>query len=156
MCNVPLTSVDGVDVIVGEQAHIRSGAAGGPRCAPDFPVERVDRYENFVLLCPQHHMVVDENESVFTTELLLPVKDRHKRRVGQALHPSDPGWTKLPDVVVVSDGIQLVAMLSQVRARVISNDHPQADSERDAIARFLQDAADWSDFLDEIGPSGHV
>lgn len=39
MCRTSLTEVEGEDSIVGEEAHIRSGRAGGPRYDPCMPTE---------------------------------------------------------------------------------------------------------------------
>src|SRR5262249_42781807 len=37
--------------IVGDEAHIHSGQEGGPRYDPNFPQDRIDKYDNLILLC---------------------------------------------------------------------------------------------------------
>jgi hypothetical protein len=41
-------------VVVGEEAHIRSGSPGGPRYDPDYPSADIDKYENLMLLRLSH------------------------------------------------------------------------------------------------------
>ncbi|BBU22619.1 HNH endonuclease [Mycobacterium xenopi] len=49
----------GFPVVVGEEAHIRSGRPDGPRYDPDYPSADIDKYENLMLLCPTHHTLID-------------------------------------------------------------------------------------------------
>jgi hypothetical protein len=37
--------------IVGEECHIVARASGGPRNDPNFPKEKLDQYDNLILLC---------------------------------------------------------------------------------------------------------
>jgi hypothetical protein len=156
LCNAALTELDGVAVIIGDEAHIRSARPEGPRFDADFPVTKIDAYENMVLLCKAHHKLVDDNAEVFPVEFLTGIKARHEARVRRALDPEKTGWACPPDLIVVEDGTQLMSILSQVMASLHSNVHPKTDEERDAIASFLQNASDWSEIAEEIGPSGRV
>ncbi|MFE1432396.1 HNH endonuclease [Streptomyces griseoaurantiacus] len=66
-------------VPLGEEAHIISGASGGPRYDSSYPQERVDSYENLILLCPTHHRLIDKNGgSGFTVESLRRMKVVHE------------------------------------------------------------------------------
>ncbi len=156
ICNVALTELDGIDAIVGDEAHIRSARPKGPRFEADYSLTNIDGYENVVLLCKAHHKLVDENPEVFPAELLTGIKARHEARVAKALDPEQTGWARQPDLVVVEDGTQLMSMLSGAMGSVQSNVHPGTDQERDVIASFLQSASDWIDIADDIGSGGRV
>lgn len=66
-------------VVLGEEAHIRSGQAGGPRFDPTFPRVDIDSYLNLILLCPTHHSLVDKDGgSGFTVNGLLEMKAQHE------------------------------------------------------------------------------
>lgn len=47
--------------VVGEEAHIRSARPGGPRHIRSYPKDKLDSYENLILLCPTHHTLIDAN-----------------------------------------------------------------------------------------------
>jgi len=54
----PGTPVDD-ESIIGDECHIVSAVAGGPRYDPDFLHESADRYANLLLLCKVHHKLID-------------------------------------------------------------------------------------------------
>lgn len=65
-------------IIVGEIAHIV--AVGGkypitPRPDKSFPKEKLNKYENLVLLCPTHHTIVDKQANSYTVHDLRQWKN---------------------------------------------------------------------------------
>ncbi|GII83458.1 hypothetical protein Ssi03_14480 [Sphaerisporangium siamense] len=87
-CRQELT-VDGVDAatgtitvaVVGEEAHIRSARPAGPRHDPAYPKDRLDAYENLILLCPTHHSIIDANGGAgFGAGALVRMRAAHERR----------------------------------------------------------------------------
>lgn len=78
------TSGDSSIVNVGEEAHIRAQSVGGPRYDPDYPKDKVDSYENLVLMCPTHHTMIDANNGVgHSVEGLLKFKADHEQQQGR-------------------------------------------------------------------------
>lgn len=74
--------------VIGDIAHVVSGATSGPRHRSDFPIEAVDTYANWVLLCPTHHRIVDQRPIEYPEALLLTWKRQHERWVrGQLATP---------------------------------------------------------------------
>jgi hypothetical protein len=71
----------GLDVIVGEEAHIHSRKPGGPRADISLSAAELDGYGNLILLCPTHHTVVDAQPTVFTAPALREMKVSHERAV---------------------------------------------------------------------------
>lgn len=81
-CVQPLTVETGDDdgsVVVGQQAHIRSSQPRGPRHDPNY--KDVDGADNLILLCPNHHALIDsENGRHFTVAQLEQMKAQHVRQ----------------------------------------------------------------------------
>ncbi|MDP2220448.1 MAG: HNH endonuclease signature motif containing protein [Hydrogenophaga sp.] len=69
-------------VKIGEMAHIIAKNTGGAR--GDLPlVGRRDDYENLILLCPNHHTEVDNDEASYPPEKLHRLKNEHENYVDQ-------------------------------------------------------------------------
>nr|MDT0664084.1 hypothetical protein [Micromonospora sp. DSM 115978] len=66
---------------MGEEAHIRSARLEGPRHDPDYPRDRLDTYENYILLCSTHHTIVDANGGAgFSVEALIVMRTKHEQQ----------------------------------------------------------------------------
>lgn len=60
--------------IVANACHIRGRRPGSARWDPDYPEDRLDHFDNLILLCPNHHKRVDSNPERFPVEELLSWK----------------------------------------------------------------------------------
>jgi HNH endonuclease len=81
--------------VVGDEAHIHSEKEDGPRFDPSFPKERIDLYENLLLLCKIHHKLVDDQAETFTADILRALKSNHELWVRSALAAAeDPAALK--------------------------------------------------------------
>jgi hypothetical protein len=64
---------------LGEEAHIISGMKGGPRYDSSYPTDKIDSYENLILLCPTHHRLIDKRDGMgYTVESLRKMKVSHE------------------------------------------------------------------------------
>lgn len=87
-------------IIVGEEAHIRSSKANGPRYDAAYPAEQVDAYVNLILLCPTHHSVVDkEGGTGFPVETLVQMKLEHEKSVDRGRDISHQRRQQLEEMV---------------------------------------------------------
>lgn len=59
------------ETVVGEVAHIRARNAGGPRYDPLLSNEALHGVGNLMVLCREHHRIVDQNPDDYPVELLL-------------------------------------------------------------------------------------
>jgi hypothetical protein len=68
------------DSIIGEICHIRAVSPNGPR--HELHQSSADRhgYDNLILLCANHHKVVDDDPEAFTVERLVKMKVHHASR----------------------------------------------------------------------------
>lgn len=64
---------------IGEEAHIVSASADGPRYDPNFPAEKLETYENRILLCSVHHTQVDARSgAAYSADDLRIMKRNHE------------------------------------------------------------------------------
>ena len=85
-CNRDL-SVDGLTQIVYNDqqiAHIIADSPDGPRGCADSALYAKD-INNLMLMCPDHHKLIDSDVKRFTVEYLNAMKKRHEDRVRQLL-----------------------------------------------------------------------
>jgi hypothetical protein len=151
------------EAVVGDECHIISAQLDGPRHDPDFPKEKLDSYENLMLLCRVHHKMIDDQATTFTTDILRQLKSNHEIMISEKL--SDQKKPKpvrlrrikknIPDYLVrVTTGKQLVDLIAGAYAISIDHDEPNSQDEVDLIGGFLQNVSDYMDILDFASEPG--
>ena len=65
----------------GEIAHNVASSAGGPRGDKKRSPELSDDVNNLMLLCHEHHKLVDDNPEVYTEAVLREMKSNHERKI---------------------------------------------------------------------------
>lgn len=77
-CDRPLIAFDnGAWITLGEIAHIRAHSAGGPRFELAW-TGSPDSYGNCLLLCRDHHRLIDGNAEAYPVGMLLDWKQQHE------------------------------------------------------------------------------
>jgi len=73
---------------LGEMAHIKGKSRGSNRYDDSQTDKERDSYENLILLCPNHHTLIDrpENEETYSVEVLTQMKIDHEERISQRLN----------------------------------------------------------------------
>lgn len=77
------------DANVGQICHIQGVNPGSARYNPDLPEEVVNSIDNLILLCSNHHKLIDEREDLFPVKKLLEMKKTHENFVSQAIFQSN-------------------------------------------------------------------
>lgn len=99
-------------VVVGEIAHIRAVSPSGPRHDPDLPESEVNGFDNLIILCPTHHLMIDAvREREWPSERLVELKRKHEDR------RSPDGPALGGDVLDLVVELTLVKIASQPRPR---------------------------------------
>ena len=94
-CRVELSPSGEQPFILGEAAHIIAKRPDGPRGDASVPVEKLDAYENLILLCPTQHAVVDKNPRAYSVEELRRIKHEHEEWVRVSLDGATcPPWSR--------------------------------------------------------------
>lgn len=88
------------EAVIGIIGHINSDKEDGPRYDPDYPKELLYTYENIMLLCPNHHALVDDQDSTYTAQELREWKKEHEARVKKSCESAMPSvsFTELEQV----------------------------------------------------------
>lgn len=88
ICRVTLSvggsnSID--ETLIGEECHIISKSKQGPRYVEEENFD-YDSYGNLILLCRNHHSLIDQQWETYTTELTREIKNNHEKWVSEKLH----------------------------------------------------------------------
>lgn len=89
---------------LGEMAHIKGKNKGSNRYDENQTDEQRDDYENLILLCPNHHTLIDkrENEEIYTVDVLLNMKIDHEASISRRLDS-----TKIANIESLKDEISI-------------------------------------------------
>src|SRR6266850_3490138 len=66
------------EVFVGEIAHIVAQSPGGPRGKTLTADEGIDAYDNLLLLCHEHHEIIDQQAATFPGKKLVQIRKDHE------------------------------------------------------------------------------
>ena len=78
---------------VGKIAHIRAHSEGGPRYDDNYPEDKIDTYENWILCCGFCHDSIDVQANSYTVEQLLKIKEDHESWVASKMEEVLPEVT---------------------------------------------------------------
>ena len=67
-------------VVTGEIAHIVAYEPGGPRGDSSFPEEDLNKHTNLILLCGDHHKLIDSQLNTYSIPVLREMKRAHEAR----------------------------------------------------------------------------
>lgn len=62
-------------------AHIVASSQNGPRGDKILSPQLSDKLENLMLMCGDHHKLIDANEDVYTVEVLKEMKHKHEKKI---------------------------------------------------------------------------
>jgi hypothetical protein len=71
--------------LIGENCHMVAESDDGPRADTSMPIEQRNKYSNLILLCRNHHKVIDAQEKEYTIDKLRKMKAGHEIWVSQQL-----------------------------------------------------------------------
>lgn len=83
--------------VIGQIAHIYAAIDGGPRGKPGLTEKERNLPDNLILLCPTHHVVVDQQHPTYPASLLIEWRSTHERKFQEVLGAqiSDIGFNEL-------------------------------------------------------------
>jgi len=100
--------------IIGEIAHIKGENPTSARYDPNMtPAER-NSHKNLMILCRDHHKMIDDQPNTYTIETLLEIKSQHEKYI------SESTASKVIDITF--------AELSVVTKYLVSNQPTTSDS----------------------------
>lgn len=81
-CSKGLIAEDGISII-SKICHIEAASKGGPRYNEKMTDDDRRGFDNLVLLCDEHHVMIDnkENESLYPVSVLKRWKNDHEKKI---------------------------------------------------------------------------
>ena len=163
---MPDTPVDD-ESIVGDECHIVSARAGGPRHDPECDHKKLNDYSNLLLLCKVHHKLIDDQASEYTASRLENIKAGHEKWVSEQLDPAGSRTRRLrirraaentPAFLRrIHSGKELLDIVTNACAYALHYDDLCNGKEDELVAGFLQDAQDWGELgLDSVRDRMHA
>lgn len=74
--------------IIGDEAHIVARELNGPRGQSSLTSEQIDKYDNLILLCKNHHKLIDDQPNEYTIATLQQMKRQHIDWVNNTQSPN--------------------------------------------------------------------
>jgi hypothetical protein len=65
------------NTVIGEICHIKAAKPNGPRYDPEQTPDERHSYSNLILLCANHHKIIDDDPEAYTVERVLKLKEEH-------------------------------------------------------------------------------
>lgn len=125
--------------MVGEMCHIRAASSNGPRYDSTQTGEARHGFDNLILLCRNHHAVIDYDVDAYTVERLSAMKQAHETAAPPLAEPAASAGAAVVSVNQaggITAGTLHVQTLHLHHARAVPEDSATA-SGRDAAARAL-------------------
>jgi hypothetical protein len=94
----------GRDAVVSHEAHIVAEEEDGPRGISPLSRAERDAYPNRILLCLEHHKIVDDDPDHWTVDRLLEMKATHEAWIQDVTSPDDQ--ERLATELIYADIVQ--------------------------------------------------
>lgn len=151
--------------VVADECHIKSPRPQGPRYDASYPSDRLDGYENLILLCRVHHKMVDDQAETYTVHILRQFKANHEvwvaEKLGSAPEPKParlrrtiegtPGY-----LARLTTGREVLDIVAGACAGSMDHDELVYEAEVELVGAFLQNAQDWGELFDDLEPQQRV
>ena len=140
--------------VIADECHIISSKLNGPGHDPSYPADKLDSYDNLILLCRTHHKMVDDQSTTDTANILRQMKSNHEVWVSQKLTENE----KIPPVRIrrvqqnippflfrLTTGKEVLDLVTNAMAYAFDHEELKSQEEVDLVGGFLQ--GDFRDIL---------
>ena len=132
----------GNDGNFGEFAHIHAVSNGGPRHKVGMTTEEKNNIENLMLLCEEHHHMIDSNPENYSDGILLKRKRQHEERIRTVTEIAEEQSCRIAGFFSNIDHAEIYSSDRLLRAAAISaglypKQEPTILLHKDAITRYI-------------------
>lgn len=130
ICNklLYLDSHYGDDANFAENAHIHAVGRTGPRHKEDMTREEIDCVDNLMLLCAEHHHLIDTKPENYQSDILTRQKQAHEERIRRLTDIQDNASCRMVAYFSNIDNTEVFFSTSLFRKAVVKeNMYPQQD-----------------------------
>jgi HNH endonuclease len=151
--------------VVGEECHICAQSENGPRYDPNLGKEETDELHNLILLCSNHHKMIDDQNETYTTSIIRDLKANHEIWVEEKLKSKEQIQPvrirrckqNIPQKLnLITSGKELIAIASRCAAAYHDYSENLNSTEVDLVGGFFQNIRDYMDIWNEIEPISQV
>ena len=152
--------------IIGDECHIISKKVNGPRFDLNYSDDKIDDYENLILLCRIHHKQIDDQCTTYTTEILKKIKENHEEWVSKQLDKEPIIYPeirikRIPENIPkylqhITSGKEIFKIVDGAETFQFDNDELLSEEEVKIVGEFLDIVKDWGDLGPELAPSYRV
>ena len=130
ICNklLYLDSHYGDDANFSENAHIHAVGKTGPRHADDMTQDEINNIDNLMLLCAEHHHLIDTKPENYLSDFLIVQKKAHEDRIRRLTEIQDADSCKVVTFFSNIDNVDVFNAASVLRrATVKCGFYPKQD-----------------------------
>lgn len=151
--------------VIADECHIISSKPNGPRHDPSYPVNKLDSYDNLMLLCRTHHKMVDDQSATFTTNILRQIKSNHEVWVSQKLaenkKPQPVRFRRIKQNIPaflfrLTTRKEVLDLVTNAMAYSFDHEELKSQEEVDLVGGFLQVVQDWGNLSADLETSDRV
>jgi hypothetical protein len=163
LCAFPKCSTPLVDPksgsIIGEICHIKGEKSGAARYDAAQTNEQRHGFGNLFLLCNVHHKIVDDDETAYTVERLLQMKEQHEARHAGPSPVDEAAVERFVSVAISNSAVQGSVIASQGQtggqtAHAIHNYYGSPTTEEPVQLEAKVDSASDLKLISAIGCPG--
>jgi len=130
------TRADGAAVIA-ELAHIVAASRQGPRGDVELDEESRNLAKNLIVLCPEHHAVIDAQPRTYSVPVLRQMKADHERRIAAAGARGRRSETTA--LTLVSETLYSTLLpITHIPSVMFAGPSPHGDSEYESIKEQIR------------------
>jgi hypothetical protein len=141
----PGTSEDD-PAIIGQIAHIVGASRQGPRGRGEFSEKERAAASNLILLCRDHHAIIDAQPRTYSVAVLRQMKSDHEAKIAALLQPNTKSAVVLTTETLYSSLLPLTHIPSTIFCATSSFNDSQYEAAKQAI-RFPRDKDILTPFL---------
>jgi hypothetical protein len=157
LCRIELvqqTEAMAGNVIVGEECHIISSSAHGPRGSIPYE-DDYDGHANLILLCANDHKRVDELTDIYTAETLILFKLVHEEWVRTTLERDVIAFANdkqnVKSLPKITSGMQIVDIINGAHMFDFTHYELKTEQEAGEIGGLFEELQETADFFSEMG-----
>lgn len=149
-CEIELVYPD-TNNIIGEICHIFSPENNGPRFDKNFPENKLNEEENLILLCPNHHTLVDKDIDNFNVSVLREIKRKHEDLIRSRLRTGEPWDYEVSGLYYIN--IPRLLMLAGISGKEFSTDLIEIESLHSLGLELVRIMSEFEGLVKEIKPN---
>ncbi len=116
------------ETIIGQICHISAQSPSGPRYDPQQSVAERHDFANLILLCANHHLLIDGEPDTYTVAALVEIKVAHEQRSTQI---TDAETERVSELLVRAEEGSAAALPAKLS---IASPAATADTKRSLLA----------------------